>query len=68
MLERQKEGIAKAKSVGKYRGRKPVSSAKRQRVLELARGGTKKAVIARETGIGVATVYRILNSNKEIEL
>jgi DNA invertase Pin-like site-specific DNA recombinase len=26
MLERQREGIAKAKSAGKYKGRKPIAS------------------------------------------
>ncbi len=60
MLERQREGIAKAKAEGKYRGRKPVSTDKRDSVLQLAASGATKAQIARELQIGQATVYRIL--------
>jgi len=60
MLERQREGIAKAKADGKYRGRKPVAADKRDRVLQLAVNGITKAQIARELQIGQATVYRIL--------
>ncbi len=60
MLERQQEGIAKAKAEGKYRGRKPVSTDKRDSVLQLAASGATKAQIARELQIGQATVYRIL--------
>ena len=60
MLERQREGIAKAKAEGKYRGRKPVSTDKRDSVLQLAAKGMAKAKIARELQIGQATVYRIL--------
>ena len=57
---RQREGIAKAKAEGKYRGRKPVSTDKRDRVLQLATSGMTKAQMARELQIGQATVYRIL--------
>jgi DNA invertase Pin-like site-specific DNA recombinase len=62
MLERQREGIAKAKAKaeGKYRGRQPVAADKRDRVLQLAANGITKAQIARELQIGQATVYRIL--------
>ena len=60
MLERQREGIAKAKSVGKYKGRKPIAPDRRQHVLRLAAEGATKISIARQLGIGEATVYRIL--------
>jgi DNA invertase Pin-like site-specific DNA recombinase len=40
MLERQREGIAKAKSAGKYKGRKPI--APERRVLRLAGEGATK--------------------------
>ncbi len=60
MLERQREGIAKAKAEGRYRGRKPVAADKRDRVQQLAANGITKAQIARELQIGQATVYRIL--------
>ncbi len=58
MLERQREGIAKAE--GKYKGRKPTARAKTQEVLELKSKGVGAAAIATELGIGRASVYRIL--------
>jgi DNA invertase Pin-like site-specific DNA recombinase len=60
MLERQREGIAKAKAAGKYRGRKPVTVGGRQEVVRLAAEGLTKATIARQLNLGEATVYRIL--------
>jgi DNA invertase Pin-like site-specific DNA recombinase len=60
MLKRQREGMAKAKAAGKYRGRKPISSQKREEVIGLVKNKTPKAVIAKKLEIGEATVYRIL--------
>ena len=60
MLERQREGIDKAKREGKYRGRKPIDKGRRGKVIELVLAGGKKAEIARKLGIGEATVYRIM--------
>lgn len=60
MLERQREGVAKAKVAGKYKGRKPIASDRRQEVMRLVASGTSKANVARQIGIGEATVYRIL--------
>jgi hypothetical protein len=34
MLERQREGIARAKAEGKYKGRKPTAKAKSAEVLD----------------------------------
>ncbi|POZ50039.1 recombinase family protein [Methylovulum psychrotolerans] len=39
MLERQKEGVAKAKTAGKYKGRKPVPDDLREKVVSLAAEG-----------------------------
>jgi DNA invertase Pin-like site-specific DNA recombinase len=64
MLERQLEGIAKAKAAGKYRGRKPIQADRRAEVLRLAAAGMAKARIARELKIGEATVYRILAKDR----
>jgi DNA invertase Pin-like site-specific DNA recombinase len=64
MLERQLEGIAKAQSAGKYRGRKPIQTDLRAEVLRMVAAGMTKARIAQELKIGEATVYRILAKNR----
>lgn len=65
MLERQREGVAKAKAAGKYKGRKPLNDALREEVVRLADSGSTKSKIARQLNIGEATVYRILSANKK---
>ena len=67
MLERQREGVAKAKAAGKYKGRKPLAADLRQEVVRLAAEGMAKANIARQLNIGEATVYRILAAAKKGE-
>lgn len=61
MLERQREGIAKAKAEGKYKGRKPTARAKATDVHALKAEGMGLSEIARQLGIGKASVHRILN-------
>lgn len=58
MLERQRHGIAKAKSEGKYRGRAPTARAKTPEVLRLKAEGQTVAQIAERVGISRASVYR----------
>lgn len=65
MLERQKEGVAKAKAAGKYKGRQPLAVDRRQEVVNLAAKGMTKSAIARQLNIGEATVYRILAANQK---
>jgi DNA invertase Pin-like site-specific DNA recombinase len=60
MLERQREGVAKAKAEGKYKGRKPTARAKSAQILELDRQGLSREGIAKQVGVGVASVYRVL--------
>jgi DNA invertase Pin-like site-specific DNA recombinase len=60
MLERQREGIAKAKAEGKYRGRAPTARRQAAAVLRMNAEGIGAAEIARRLGIGRASVYRIL--------
>jgi DNA invertase Pin-like site-specific DNA recombinase len=62
MLERQREGIAKAKGEGKYKGRAPTARAKSADVLRLAADGMTREAIAAQLGIGVASVYRVLRA------
>jgi DNA invertase Pin-like site-specific DNA recombinase len=62
MLERQREGIAKAKAEGKYRGRKPTAQAKAGEVRKLRAEGVGAVEIARRLGIGRASVYRALEA------
>jgi DNA invertase Pin-like site-specific DNA recombinase len=60
MLERQREGIAKAKAEGKYRGRAPTARAKTSEVRRLRRDGIGATEIAKRLGISRASVYRAL--------
>jgi DNA invertase Pin-like site-specific DNA recombinase len=60
MLERQKEGIAKAKADGKYKGRAPTARRKAADVVRLKAEGLTGDTIAAQLGIGRASVFRIL--------
>ena len=60
MLERQREGIARAKAEGKYRGRVPTAQRQSSEVLRLKAVGVKPTAIAEQLGIGRASVYRII--------
>jgi DNA invertase Pin-like site-specific DNA recombinase len=66
MLERQREGIAKAKADGKYRGRRRLSLERRQNVIKLAGDGVARLSIAKQLGIGEASVYRILATQRSV--
>ena len=61
MLERQREGVAKAKTEGKYRGRAPTARAKSADVIAKFKAEERPSDIAKSVGIGRASVYRILN-------
>jgi len=60
MLERQREGIAKAKAEGKYKGRKPTAMGQSETIRQLASEGLTKAVIAQRLGVSERSVYRAL--------
>ncbi|MGQ4689310.1 recombinase family protein [Aeromonas veronii] len=62
MLERQAEGIELAKQRGVYKGRKPTAMARGEEVLALADRGVAKTEIARQTGISLSSVQRILKT------
>jgi DNA invertase Pin-like site-specific DNA recombinase len=65
MLERQREGIARAAAEGRYKGRAPTARAKANQVAELAAQGVTRDAIASQLGIGIASVYRILADAKK---
>lgn len=58
--ERQMEGIAKAKSAGVYKGRKP--SLNVQEIQKLKSEGLGATEISRRLNIGRASVYRVLEN------
>jgi DNA invertase Pin-like site-specific DNA recombinase len=62
MLERQREGIARAKVEGKYKGRAPTARRLAGRMLELRAQGLRPVEIAAELKVNRATVYRILKA------
>ena len=62
MLERQREGIAKAKAEGKYKGRKPTVAVQAGQIRTLHAAGEKPAHIARRLGVARSSVYRMLES------
>jgi DNA invertase Pin-like site-specific DNA recombinase len=59
MLERQRDGIAKAKAQGKYKGRKPTAQAKRSEVVAMLAEGRSKRDVAMALGISERSVYRV---------
>lgn len=60
MLDRQREGIAKAKAEGKYKGRAPTARSKAEDVIRLRREGMAPMEIVKAVGISRASVFRIL--------
>lgn len=65
MLERQREGIAKAKAHGKYKGRAPTAMKKAPEVIAMRASGKTADEIARALNIGRASVFRILRPRIE---
>lgn len=64
MLERQREGIAKAKAEGKYKGRARTAMAKAGEVEALLAKGVNPTEVARKLGIGRSSVYRAMRERK----
>jgi DNA invertase Pin-like site-specific DNA recombinase len=66
MLERQREGIAKAKAEGKYKGRRALPMAVADRVKAMKASGCGATEIADVLKIGRATVYRVLENAGQV--
>jgi DNA invertase Pin-like site-specific DNA recombinase len=64
MLERQREGVAKAKAEGKYKGRVPTAIRQTDRVVAMAVQGSTSAQIVDALGISRTSVWRIMKTNE----
>ena len=60
MLERQREGIAKVKAEGKYKGRKPTVAVQVEHIRAMRAAGEKPAHIAKRLGVARSSVGRML--------
>jgi DNA invertase Pin-like site-specific DNA recombinase len=62
MLERQREGIAKAKEEGKYKGR--IKSIDDDAIREaMSKDGASFRKVAKELGVSLSTVQRAMREN-----
>jgi DNA invertase Pin-like site-specific DNA recombinase len=64
MLERQREGIAKAKRDGRYKGRVPTARRQATEIIRLKDAGVRPSEIAGRLGIGRA--YRVLGEQEKV--
>ena len=62
MLERQREGIAKAKAENRYMGRRPSARLKADEAVKLFKAGRSVTDIATALNIGRGSVYRALEA------
>lgn len=63
MLERQKEGVQKAKAEGKYLGRAPTARRQSARIKQLKLQGLSAREIAEQLGVSQRSVFRMLSSS-----
>jgi len=64
MLARQREGIAKAKAAGRFKGRVPTVRRQAPEILRLNAEGVSNAQIARRLGVHRASVGRVLKAHR----
>lgn len=65
MLERQKEGIAKASALGRFRGRKAIPSDVAEEIKRLAEGKLNRKTIAKMLKISVSSVYKVMRESRK---
>ena len=63
MLERQREGVAKAKAEGRYKGRAPTARAKADDILSMLASGHGPTDVAEALNIGRSSVYRVMREH-----
>jgi len=64
-LERQREGIARAKADGRYKGRVPTARRQAGEIVALRQQGLKAEQIAERLGIGRSSVFRVIKEQRE---
>ena len=67
MLERQREGIAKAKEDGKYKGRPLSKNVDREGILKALQEGISFRKVAKKFDVSLSTVQRVLKEVEEKE-
>jgi DNA invertase Pin-like site-specific DNA recombinase len=67
MLERQREGIIKAKAEGRYTGRKPTVRNQAETIRAMLRDGDGPAAIARKLRVARSSVYLALRATDPME-
>ena len=64
MMERQGEGIAKAKAEGRYKGRAPTVARQGEEIRAMVAAGAKPVYVARQLGVARSSVYRVLEQGR----
>ena len=67
MLERQREGIAKAKGENRYLGRRPSARLKADEAVRLFKSGMTVTEVSKALRIGRGSVYRALDAQSAIQ-
>ena len=62
MLERQREGIAKARAEGKYLGRPKSAALKAEMARAMVKSGQTVSETAKALGVARASIYRALEA------
>jgi DNA invertase Pin-like site-specific DNA recombinase len=62
MLERQREGIAKAKADGKFKGRVPTAQRQAAEIMKLHGEGLGPVAIGKRLGISRTSVWRVVHA------
>ena len=68
MLERQREGIARAKAQGRYKVDVPTARRRSAEIVGLKEAGVRPSEIAVRQGIGGASVHRVLSGQVKAEI